>query len=114
MVWPPWGSVEGAAPTRSVMRAGVTPAWLVTSTITRGLNMLLLNVALIRWYTAAVAAEQEHDEPTEEDFSTAISHCEKYYGFHSSFFHLFERYPAIDDIVESFMRRRNYPFVLLR
>ena len=33
VVVPPWGRVEGAAPTRSRSRAGATALWLVTETI---------------------------------------------------------------------------------
>jgi Fe-S-cluster containining protein len=110
----PEGGESGELLLRYLHHALFRKDLLVTSSVTRGLNMLLLNMALIRWYAAALAAEQDRDQSSDDDFSTAISHCEKYYGFHSSFFQLFERYPAIDEIVESFMRRRNYPFVLLK
>lgn len=82
-------------------------------TLSRGLNLLLLNCALIRWYAAAVSQEGGRAEPSAGDFSEAIGHVEKLYGFHSRFYQFFAEHPIIDEVVESLMIRKNYPFLIL-
>lgn len=82
-------------------------------TLSRGVNLLLLNCALLPWYAAASAAQVGRSSPQIEDWSAAICEVEKLYGFHSRFYQFFTDYPVMDDIVESFMLRRNYPFLLL-
>ncbi len=80
----------------------------------KALHLLVLNLALVRWYAAAVAWDRGHpDEPEAGDFSEAVRHVEQVYGCHSRLFQFFGEKPQMDDMVESFIIRKNYPFVML-
>lgn len=83
------------------------------SSLMRGLNLLLLNVALVRWYAAAEARTAGRVMPDDEDFSQAVMDVEKHYGYHSKFYENVVGQPVIDEIIESFLIRRNYPFIIL-
>ena len=80
----------------------------------RGLNLLLLNAALVQWYAAAEAAQNDRPTPEYADWSEGIGHVERLYGFHSKFYQFFAEHPVIDEVMESFMVRKNYPFIMLR
>lgn len=84
---------------------GAFPVW-------KGLCFLLLGCALIPWYAVAAAASEGRRTPAAEDFSEAVRCVEWIYGCHSKLPGLLEAEPRLDDIVESFFLRRNYPFVL--
>jgi Fe-S-cluster containining protein len=81
--------------------------------VLRGVNQLILNAALIQWYAAGEAANHGRSEPVFDDWSEAIGHVEKLYGFHSRLYQFLSEYPSIDALIDSFMVRKNYPFVLL-
>ncbi|MCX7718632.1 MAG: hypothetical protein N2111_09580 [Candidatus Sumerlaeaceae bacterium] len=82
-------------------------------TVERGLNMLLLNAALIPWYALAVARAHNRSEPSAADWSDAVGEVEKTYGFHSKFYALMAAQPVIEQVVESFTSRPDYPFLVL-
>jgi Fe-S-cluster containining protein len=86
---------------------------VIAPTILRGINLLLLNAALIRWYAAAVCTERGGNEPELQDFSEGIRHVEMLYGFHSKFYRFFQDQPMVEEVVDSFTRRRNYPFIIM-
>ena len=86
---------------------------LLGSNVTRRLRLLILQVSLLPWYAEAEAASHGRATPTDEDFSEAIAHVERLYGFHSKFFRFFEANPYFDDIAESFMLRPSYPYFML-
>lgn len=81
--------------------------------VARRIRLLALNLALVPWYATAHAQQHGHDRPDEEDYSQAISHVERLYGFHSRFYRFFEENPAFEDIVEAFLLKPNYPFLIL-
>ncbi len=81
--------------------------------VSRRLRMLALNLALVPWYATAHALQAGHTDPNDEDFSEAISHIERLYGFHSRFYRFFEENPAFEDVVEAFLLKPNYPFLIL-
>jgi Fe-S-cluster containining protein len=83
------------------------------SSLANGINLLLLNSALLRWYAAAQAAQGHGSSPDEQDFSEAIAQVEKLYGFHSKFYAFFSQHGAMNEVIESFTIRRNYPFIIL-
>ena len=78
----------------------------------KGLSVLLLGCALIPWYAAAAAASDGRKAPGDEDFSEAVRCVELIYGCHSKFARFLAGEVRLDDVVESFFLRRNYPFVL--
>lgn len=86
---------------------------LLAPSVTRGLNLLLINAALVRWYAAALAAEGNRAEPAGEDFSEAVRHVETYYGLQSKFYRALAEQTALEEILDSFTRRKNFPFVIL-
>jgi hypothetical protein len=79
----------------------------------KALNLLLLNAGLIRWYAAAEALDAGRNLPSDSDFSEAVRHVEQIYGCHSGFYRFLAEQPSMDDIIESFLIRRNYPFIVL-
>lgn len=81
--------------------------------VSRRLRLLVLNVALVPWYAAAEAKANGRTAAADNDYSEAIAHIERLYGFHSRFFRFFEENATFDDIVEAFMLKPNYPFVML-
>ncbi|MCX7020441.1 MAG: YkgJ family cysteine cluster protein [Candidatus Sumerlaeota bacterium] len=82
-------------------------------TLTNGLNRMIINAALIRWYSAALAGSRHHDAPTYDDYSDAVLNVEKYYGFHSRVYQYFSEHALLDEIMSNFMGRKNYPFIML-
>ena len=86
---------------------------LEAPTVERGLNMLLLNAALIPWYALAVARSHGKQQPEYEDWSEAVGEVEKTYGFHSRFYALMAAQPVIEYVVDSFTSRADYPFLVL-
>ncbi|MGI8906698.1 MAG: hypothetical protein ACR2IE_09440 [Candidatus Sumerlaeaceae bacterium] len=86
---------------------------VLSGNVSRRLRLLVLNVALIPWYATAEAVQHGRTEPIDEDFSEAVAHVEKLYGFHSRFYRFFEENATFDDIVEAFMLKPNYPYLLL-
>jgi Fe-S-cluster containining protein len=87
---------------------------IVRSSLLRGLNHLLLTMGLMRWYAAGIAWCAEGPTPSEEDWSLALQHVETYFARHSKFFALLEQDPTIATLLDSFMARRNYPFLMLQ
>ena len=79
----------------------------------RGIDLMLVSFALIRWYAAASAAEVGRTEPGDEDFSRAVAEVEKTYGFHSRFYELMQRQPTVESLLDSFTSMPHYPFVVL-
>jgi Fe-S-cluster containining protein len=87
---------------------------LIQGSLLRGLNHLLLTLGLLRWYAAGVAWCGERTTPSEEDWSLALQHVETYFARHSKLFALLERDPTIATLLDSFMARRNYPFLVVQ
>lgn len=87
---------------------------ILEGNVARRLRLMALNAALIPWYAKARAMKEKHGGVQDEDISEAIATVERLYGFHSSFFRFFEQNQIFDDIVESFLLKPNYPFVILQ
>ena len=86
---------------------------VLSANVARRLRLLVLNVALVPWYAMAEAQQHERTQPADDDYSEAVAHVEKFYGFHSRFYRFFEDNATFDDIVEAFMLKPNYPYMLL-
>ena len=87
---------------------------LLGPSVARRLRLILINAALIPWYAAAHAKSGGRQELTTEDFSEAISHVEKYYGFHSQFYDFFQQNAWFDDVVEGFILKPNFPMIMMQ
>jgi Fe-S-cluster containining protein len=86
---------------------------VLSANVARRMRLLVLNVALVPWYAMAEAKVNQRAVPADEDYSEAIVHVEKFYGFHSRFYRFFEENATFDDIVEAFLLKPNYPYMLL-
>lgn len=85
--------------------------------VNRRLRMLAVSAALIAWYAAALDRQGEtgpENERTGDSWEEAVSIVERLYGFHSTFFRFFERNKAFADIVDSFLLKPAFPYVLFR
>ena len=80
----------------------------------KSFSFLLLNVALIPWVAISCAAVRGAHRPSDEDYSEAVRWIEQNYGCHSKFYPLLANQTRLDDVIESFFLRKNYPFVLLQ
>ena len=80
----------------------------------KSFSFLLLNVALIPWVALSCAAARGAGQPSDQDYSEAVRWVEQNYGCHSKFYPLLAQQPRLDDVIESFFLRKNYPFVLLQ
>jgi hypothetical protein len=79
----------------------------------RGMNLLVLRVAVTRWYASAAGWQAGRQTPAETDWSEAVGLVETCFGCHSDLSRAFTGNPVVDEIVDSFMVRRNFPFVIL-
>jgi Fe-S-cluster containining protein len=86
---------------------------LLGTGLARRLRLLLLNTSLIPWYAAAEAKAAGCTQPAPQDYSEAIAHVEKLYGFHSQFYSFFERNAWFDDVVEAFLLKPNFPMIMM-
>jgi hypothetical protein len=83
--------------------------------IRRGLNLTLVNMALVRWYAAALAhaeSPQNPSQPTLQHWSDALRHMETLYGLNSRLYQRLTDLPILDAVLESFFRRRDFPFII--
>jgi hypothetical protein len=82
--------------------------------VRRGLNLLLVNLALIRWYAAAHAFLRNRPvtEMIEEDWSEAMRHVETLYGLNSRLYQRLSDLPVLDAVLESTFRRKEFPFII--
>jgi Fe-S-cluster containining protein len=77
--------------------------------VNRRMRLLATSGALIAWYAAASQAE---GQPPEKAWDEAIGTVERLYGFHSTFYHFFERNRTFSDVVDSFLLKPGFPYVL--
>lgn len=95
--------------------------------INRRLRMLAASASLISWYAAAFEVSNHPDNrtivsretagnsiPSGEHWGEALSIVERLYGFHSTFFRFFERNKAFADIVDSFLLKPSFPYLLFK
>lgn len=85
--------------------------------VNRRLRMMAVSAALIAWYAAALderGGAAAGADRTSDHWEEAVSIVERLYGFHSTFFRFFERNKAFADIVDSFLLKPAFPYVLFR
>ncbi len=80
--------------------------------VNRRLRMMAVSAALIAWYAAAL--DEQGEATGGNAWEEAVSIVERLYGFHSTFFRFFERNKAFADIVDSFLLKPAFPYVLFR
>jgi hypothetical protein len=82
--------------------------------VRRGVNLMLVNGALIRWYAAAIAhgAGRDSRRPELDDWSNALRHVETLFGLNSRLYQRLADLPILDAVLESFFRRKDYPFLI--
>lgn len=86
---------------------------LLGPSISRSVNLLLVNAALLRWYAAGNAFVAKRSRPTDEDFSEAVRYVETYYGAQSKFYRALTEHAVLEELVESFTQRKNYPYIIM-
>lgn len=85
---------------------------LLSGDVNRRLRMLALNAALLPWYAAAQAKNNNRITIIDADWDEAIGMVERLYGFHSAFYKFFERNRVFTDIIDSFILKPSYPYTL--
>lgn len=79
--------------------------------VNRRMRLLATSAALTAWYAAALAGDAP---PDSAHWDEAIGIVERLYGFHSTFYQFFEKNRAFADIVDSFVLKPAFPYMLLR
>lgn len=79
--------------------------------IRKGLDLLLLQIALAPIYAHALA--QITSQAELETISEALGHVEVYFGHHSELFAVIEGFPKLATVLDSFFARKNYPDIIL-
>jgi hypothetical protein len=77
--------------------------------VNRRMRLLAVSGSLIAWYAAALQSDG-HSQAAAWD--EAIGIVERLYGFHSTFYQFFERNHAFSDVVDSFLLKPGFPYVV--
>lgn len=85
---------------------------LLGGDVNRRMRLLALNAALVPWYAAALGKAAGRPRPTYADWDEAVGHVERLYGFHSAFYRFFEQNRTFSDIVDSYILKPGFPFLL--
>jgi hypothetical protein len=86
---------------------------LLAKTLRTGLQFMLMQYALVNWYTVAWAMETEAGRAPENLHQEALRTVEKYYGNHSRFTSFLESQPLLSAMLESMMNNRKYPYSMV-
>lgn len=81
-------------------------------TLRRGIDLLLVNMALIRWYATANAFPKTGGQqpPQLEDWSEAVRYTETFFGLNSRLYQRLSDLPILEAVLDSFLHRREFPF----
>lgn len=84
---------------------------VLSGDVNRRMRLLATSAALSSWYATALAGAAP---PDSSHWDEAIAIVERLYGFHSTFYQFFEKNRAFADIVDSFVLKPAFPYMLLR
>ncbi len=86
---------------------------LLSENIRAGLQFMLMQFALINWYTVAFSMEAYAGNPPDNIDQEALRTVEKYYGNHSRFTEFLESQPLLLTMLQSIMNNRKYPLSIV-
>ena len=78
-----------------------------------GYNFLLLNVALVRWFAKALAAQQDARYVSRGQWREAMGLVEKYYVLNASFPTLFLYHPVLFETVRRIFSKSHYAHTMM-
>ncbi|MBX7246325.1 MAG: hypothetical protein K1X53_12585 [Candidatus Sumerlaeaceae bacterium] len=89
---------------------GQTARW----PILRDANLLILQIVLIQLSALALARDNGREDPEDSDFELATREVCSRYGPGSRLKEFLRENPLIEEVIDNFWRRKNYPFLMLQ
>lgn len=86
---------------------------LLSDNIRSGFQFMLMQFALINWYTVAFQLESKAGRAPDNLHHEALRTVEKYYGNHSRFTEFLEGQPLLLTMLQSMMNNRKYPLSIV-
>lgn len=86
---------------------------LSAPTLFAGLDFLLINFSLIRWYAAASAFQDHSETVCDEHYDNAVMLVERLFGLHSPILNVLGQHPALFAVIDQVRSQPHFPYLML-